>query len=419
MTYSQPTGRSTADALVVGGGLSGGLAALALADAGLAVALVDQLEPAKITSAKRDGRTTAIAYASSRVFKRLGLWDAIAPGAGAIRDILVTEGRGRDRFRRGGAADAFLRFDVTELGEEEALGFIVENHVLLQAIHEGLRRSNSITVRAPARVATLERSGRVAVAILDDGSTIEAGLAVAADGRSSRLRAEAGVKTIEHRYGQTALTVIVRLERDHEGVAHELFTPTGPFAVLPMAGRRASVVWSEDETAAKAIRTLPPSELATLLQDRFGEMLGRVEIDGPVVAYPLGLVFAQRMTAERLVLVGDAAHGIHPIAGQGYNLAVKDVAALAAACGEAAVAGLDIGTADVLQRYERARRFDNTAMAAGTHAVNALFKTEFAPVALARQAGIAAVNRIPPLRTFFMREAGGDVGALPPLMRPL
>lgn len=407
------------DIAIIGGGLSGGLAALALADAGLSTLLIDRAPVDALNAPARDGRTTALAYASARAFRRLGLWDDIAPEAGAINDILVTEGRGRDRFRAGGAAAAFLRFDARELADEEALGHIVENHVLRRAIYAGLARAREVTVLAPAEVASLTPGASSIEVGLRDGSAVRARLAVAADGRPSPTRALMNIRTFEKSFHQTALTVIVRHERDHEGVAHELFTPTGPFAILPMTDNRASIVWSEKTAAAEAIARRDAATIERMLQDRCGEALGAVRLDGPVVGYPLGLVFATRMVGERFALLGDAAHGIHPIAGQGYNLAVKDVAALAQVCGEAAAAGLDIGAADVLARYARARQFDNATMAFGTDAINALFANDFAPLRLARQAGVALVNRIPAAREFFMREAGGDVGALPPLMRSL
>ena len=405
------------DVAIIGGGLSGGLAALALADAGITSVLIDKAAADELNAPARDGRTTAIAYASARVFKRLGLWDDIAPEAGPIRDILVTEGRGRDRFRPGGAASAFLRFDARELENEDALGFIVENHVLRRAIYAGLARSTDVDVLAPAEVATLTpRDSSIDIGLLD-GTSLHARLAVAADGRPSPARALMNIRTVEKSFRQTALTVIVRHERDHEGVAHELFTPRGPFAILPMTDNRASIVWTEETDAAGAVARQEPVTVERMLQDRCGEALGALHLDGPVVGYPLGLIFATRMAGDRFALLGDAAHGIHPIAGQGYNLAVKDVAAFAQVCGEAASAGLDIGAPDVLARYARARHFDNAAMAFGTDAINALFKNDFPPLSLARQAGVALVNRVPAARKFFMREAGGDVGALPPLMR--
>jgi len=407
------------DAVVVGGGLNGALCALALADAGLAVAVVDALDPASLGSEARDGRTTAIAFASARAFRRLGLWDEIAPEAGAIRDILCTDGRPRDRFRRGGAADAFLRFDARELGGDGALGYIVENRLLRRVLADAIRASNPVDLVAPAKCGGVEARGSSARVSLEDGRAFDASLVVAADGRRSRLRAAAGIKTIERRYGQTAFSLPVRLERDHEGIAHELFTPSGPFAVLPMAGRRASIVWSEKDAVSNAMADRGTAALERFLADRFGPMLGRVEIDGPVQRWPLTLVLATRMRAERLALLGDAAHGIHPIAGQGYNLGVKDVCVLAEEVGNAVAAGLDPGAPDVLARYERRRRFDNAAMAFGTDAINTLFGITWAPVARAREAGMALVNRTGPLRRFFMREAGGDVGALPALMREI
>jgi 2-octaprenyl-6-methoxyphenol hydroxylase len=230
------------------------------------------------------------------------------------------------------------------------------------------------------------------------------------------LRARAGVKASAWPYPQTAIVATVGHERPHKGVAHEYFLPSGPFAILPMTQNRCSIVWTERSEAAAAYLKLDDEQFLRALRDRFGEFLGPLHLAGPRFSYPLGLQFSHDFVAPRLALVGDAARSIHPIAGQGYNLAVKDAAALGEILGDAARIGLDIGSLSVLERYQRWRRFDSASLAFGTDAVNRLFSNDHPPVRLLRGAGLAAVNRVGALRRFFMRQAGGDLGRLPALM---
>lgn len=405
-----------ADAIIVGGGLAGGLCALALAQEGLNVALVDAEAPARFREEAFDSRTTALAYACARVFRRLGLWPAIEPHAEPIRDILVTDGRAPSAVRQGAASAFHLHFDSRELETGEALGFIVENRILRGAIYDRIGAEPRIRLHAPARATDPEFGAASARITLDSGARIEAPLIVAADGKASRLRASAGIRVNNWGYGQTAIVTTVAQERPHEGVAQELFLPSGPFAILPLTDNRSSIVWTERSEAARAYLALDDAAFLAELSRRFGDYLGALSLAGPRFGYPLAFHLAAAFAGHRLALIGDAAHAIHPIAGQGYNLGVKDIAALAEVLGDAAGIGLDIGSMSTLERYQRWRRFDSATLAFGTDALNRLFSNDFGPLRLARDLGMGAVNAVAPLRTFFMRQAGADVGRLPALM---
>lgn len=400
------------DAIVVGGGLGGGLGALALAHAGLEVALIDAQDPVKLRALSYDGRTTAIAYACARVFRRLGLWNAFTAEAEPILDILVTDGSGPGRP----AGQAFLHFDSRELEAGEPLGWIVENCALRNALLDGVAREERVTLFAPSEVVDVAFGAGAAVVALKDGTRLSAPLIVGADGRYSQLRARAGIKVSTWSYPQTAIVATVAHERPHKGVAHEYFLPSGPFAILPMTRQRSSLVWTETATAAEVYLKLDDEAFLDAIAARFGEFLGAVSLAGPRWSYPLAFHLSSTFVAPRLALIGDAARAIHPIAGQGFNLGVKDVAALAEVIGDAARLGQDLGSLSVLEDYQRWRRFDSVSLALGTDAVNRLFSNDWLPLRLARGAGLAAANRSAPLRQFFMRQAGGDIGRLPSLM---
>ncbi|WP_411816751.1 UbiH/UbiF/VisC/COQ6 family ubiquinone biosynthesis hydroxylase [Hyphococcus sp. DH-69] len=404
------------DIAIVGGGLAGGLAALAFASKDFSCAIIDAGDPKKMRTAGFDGRTTAISYASARVFRRLDLWDQIAPHAEPIRDILVTDGRAKSRFDEGTVSSFHLHFDSRELGDDQPLGFIVENRILRNVMFDAIATHDNITLIAPAKRNATQFDSARAVVTLEDGQEIVAALVVAADGRMSSLRAEANIKTNQWRYRQTGIVATVAHERPHEGVAQEFFLPAGPFAILPMTENRSSLVWTEKSDAADAYMRLDDDKFRIEIENRFGEYLGALEPAGPRWSYPLAFTLAQSYVAPRLALIGDAAHAIHPIAGQGFNLGVKDIAALVDVITEGRDVGLDIGALTVLQNYQQWRRFDSAALALGTDLLNRLFSNDFTPLRIARDIGMGAVNSIAPLRTFFMRQAGADMGTLPSLM---
>lgn len=403
---SSKTRLSSADVLIVGGGPVGGTLACALSAAGMEVIAVDQADPAAGLDAGFDGRASSIALGSQRILDALGLWAGMEPHAAPIRHIRVSEGE----------SPLFLHYDERDTGGPP-FGYMVENRFIRKALFDRIPTLDTVRLLAPARVDGLERSGSGVEARLADGRRISARLIVGADGRASGVRAGAGIRVTGWPYRQTAIVCTVAHERPHDFVAHEHFLPTGPFAVLPLLGNRSSIVWTERKDLAPAIMALDEAEFLAELEHRFGDYLGRLRVVGPRWSYPLSLQHAETAIALRLALVGDAAHAMHPIAGQGLNMGLRDVAALTEVLAEARRLGLDIGADTVLERFQRWRRFDNTLMLAMTDGLNRLFSNAIGPVRLARGLGLAAVNRMPPLKRLFVRSAMGLAGRLPRLMQ--
>lgn len=395
-----------ADVLVIGGGLVGGTLACALAEGGLTIAVVEIGDPNDALAADFDGRASAVALSSRRLLEGIGVWQKMEAEACPILDIRVSEGESR----------LFLHYDHREVGDEP-LGHMVENRFIRRGILERMRELAQVRLLAPARVTNLQRGPGMVEATLADGRHVSAPLVVGADGRFSRVREEAGIRVTRWSYGQYGIVCTVAHEHSHQNIAHERFLPTGPFAILPLLANRSSIVWTERDNLAKAMMKLDDAEFTAELAARFGDFLGGVTVVGPRWSYPLSLQYAQTSMAHRVVLVGDASHAMHPIAGQGLNMGWRDVAALAEVLVDARRLGMDLGAADVLERYDRWRRFDNTLMLAMTDALNRLFSNDIAPLKLARDTGLAVVNRIPPLKKLFMRHAMGVVGELPKLMR--
>jgi 2-octaprenyl-6-methoxyphenol hydroxylase len=395
-----------ADIAIVGGGMVGATLALALGGAGFRVALVDRAPDTVLLSDQHDGRGSAIALGSERVLAALGVWERLHGEAGPILDIRVSDGPSR----------LFLHYDHRDVNDE-ALGYIVENRHLRRALAAALAACPQVTRRAPVALAHLERTN-CATLRLSDGSALSAALVVGADGRESAVRAAAGIALTAWRYPQTAIVCTVHLERPHRGVAHERFLAAGPFALLPLKDpHRASIVWTESNRHVDAMMAFDDAAFSREMTGRFGDSLGALAVEGKRWTWPLGLHHAARYVDARLALVGDAAHGIHPIAGQGLNLGLRDVAALAEVLVDARRLGLDIGSVSVLERYQAWRRPDNVALLVATDGLNRLFTTDLAPVRLARDLGLAAVNRLPPLKKLFMRHAMGLLGDLPRLTR--
>jgi 2-octaprenyl-6-methoxyphenol hydroxylase len=396
-----------AELVIAGAGLTGMLLAVACAGAGLEVAIVDPQDPAAMLEYGFDGRTSAIAYGSRLVFDGIALWPEIAAEAEPICEIRVADD---DSL-------LFLHYDSRDLGGETPLGYIVENRVLRRALLERARALPNLRLLMPRRIAALEASVTGAVAVIDGGERLRARLVAAADGKESPLRRAAGIRAIEWRYRQTGIVTTVAHARPHGGIAVEHFLPSGPFAILPMTGNRSSIVWTEHADLAPRLLALPEAEFAAELRARFGDYLGDIEPIGPRWAYPLALLQAERYVARRLALVGEAAHVIHPIAGQGLNIAIRDVAALAELIIDARRLGLDIGEAPVLEQYERRRRFDALLLAAVTDVLNRLFSNAIPPIRLARDLGLAMVNRLPPLKRLLMHHAMGTLGDRPRLSK--
>jgi 2-octaprenyl-6-methoxyphenol hydroxylase len=409
---------SSPDVIIAGAGMAGATLALALAHGGLTPLLIDpqpfeaQLEPTF------DGRSSAIAFSSFRAWDAIGVGDGLRPHAQRIEQILVTDGHSAGASSPG-PSPFYLRFDAAEIADRvqsEPLGYMIENRRTRAGLSRAVEAAG-ITVLAPSKIASAAFEAAGARVTLSDGREVTAPLVVGAEGRASPLRRLAGIDTIGWGYGQSGVVATVRLEKPHGGVAHEYFLPSGPFAILPLTDNRASLVWTEKTLAADALRTARPEVLLSLLRRRFGPFLGEITIEGPTFVYPLSMQLAERLTAPRLALLGDAAHGIHPIAGQGLNLGLKDAAALSQVLVDAARLGEDIGSAAVLGRYAAWRRFDNVSVAAAMEVFTRLFSNDIPALRLARGLGMAAVNRIGPARRFFMQEAGGAVGDLPRLFR--
>ena len=392
--------------IVVGGGLTGLTLAIACASAGTAVAVIDREDPATMLDEPFDGRTTAIAHGSMRVLEGIGLWPLVAGAAEPILEIRVADD----------GSPLFLHYDHRDVGEDP-LGYIVENRVLRRALMARARTLPSLAHLAPATVVAVERGSASVRATLADGRVLKGELVAACDGRQSPLRREAGIATVAWDYPQWSIVCTVEHVLPHQGVAVEHFLPAGPFAILPMMGNRSSIVWTERTDLVPTLMGLPAAAFALELKRRFGDFLGAISVVGPRWSYPLSLMHATRYAAPRLVLVGDAAHVIHPIAGQGLNLGIRDIAALAELIVDARRLGLDVAQPGLLERYERWRRLDNLALAAVTDGLNRLFSNAFPPLRSLRDFGLAAVNRMPPLKRLLMRHAMGLVGDLPRLAR--
>jgi 2-octaprenyl-6-methoxyphenol hydroxylase len=393
--------------VIAGAGLTGMLLGVACAGAGLQVAVVDPQEPSAMLTPGFDGRTSAIAYGSRLVFDGIALWPDIAAEAEPIREIRVADD----------GSPLFLHYDSRELGGDMPLGYIVENRVLRRALYERARALPNLRLITPHRIEAVEASATGAVALLDDGERLRARMVAAADGSKSPLRQAAGIRSTQWRYNQTGIVTTVAHARLHGGIAVEHFLPSGPFAILPMTGNRSSIVWTEHADLAPRILALPEAEFAAELRARFGGFLGEIEPVGPRWAYPLALLQAERYVTRRLALVGEAAHVIHPIAGQGLNIAIRDVAALAELIVDQRRRGLDIGDDWVLERYQRWRRADALLLAAVTDGLNRLFSNTIPPLRLARDLGLAAVHRLPPLKRLLMHHAMGTLGDRPRLAR--
>ena len=399
------------DIAIIGGGLNGPALALALVQAGQRVTLIDALGTSVRRGAKFDGRSYALALTSGRLLQGLGVWDAVADHAQPMLEIKVTDGRAGD-----GPSPMFMHFDHAEI-EEGPMGHMVQDRHLRHALLEAVKAAPEITQLNKQTVVAQEVDASGITLTLESGKTIRARLAVGADGRGTGTGARADIKRIEWGYDQTALVCAIAHEKPHCGVAHQFFMPQGPLAILPLTDNRSSIVWSETATNAAAIHALPDEAYLDVLRPRFGSFLGDISLAGARYTYPLSLSLAHEMTAPRVALVGDAAHGVHPIAGQGLNAGLRDVAALAEVIADAARRGEDVGSDAALARYQQWRRFDNATLALATDSFNRLFSNDNPLVRMARDVGMAAVNALPGLRRGFMREAAGLTGDLPRLMR--
>lgn len=399
------------DVVISGGGLAGLPLALALGQAGLDVTVVDMLDPVADLDPAFDGRVSSIADASLAMLGALGVTRHLEGKLQPINDIIVTDGRLGEPV-----APFFLHFDHREIGDAP-LGMMVENRHLRQALKAALAQTDTVTLLAPDRIDTFETTSSRNLIRLRSGKQLECRLLVGADGRGSQVREQVGIGTFGWDYGQSGIVTTVEHALPHEGVAQEYFLPSGPFAVLPMVGNRSSLVWTERTDLADALLGLDDEGFGVECAKRFGPYLGEMAPVGPRWSFPLSLQFARDYVRPRVALVADAAHGIHPIAGQGLNLGLRDVAALADVVVDSHRLGLDFGSLVALERYQRWRRFDNVSLGLACDGLNRLFSNDSMPLRVLRDAGLGLVNQIGPARRFFMRLASGGVGDLPRLMQ--
>ena len=396
------------DVLVVGGGMVGAALVCACLGKGLRIALVETREPRRSWPAGEvDLRVSALNRASQRVLTRLGAWDRILQlGASPYREMRVWDAVG------GGS----IHFDSADLGEPD-LGHIVENRVTQLSLWERLEGSDEVTLFCPAALSEIELTADAALVDLKDGRRLSARLLVGADGRDSRVRGRVGIATQGWLYDQRAIVANVAVQEWHRETAWQRFLPTGPLAFLPLTDGRCSIVWSAIETRAEELLALEDADFRRELEAAIEGRLGAISDIGPRAAFPLRLQHAEHYVKPRLALIGDAAHAVHPLAGQGVNLGFLDVAALAAALDEALERRRDIGGLWTLRRYERARRGENMLMLGAMDGFKRMFSNSLPPLAALRSAGLSAVDRLTPAKQLFMRHALGLGESLPPLAR--
>lgn len=395
------------DIIIVGGGLNGPAFALAAAREGFNVTIIDSLPVDRRKKADFDGRSYALSLGSQRLLRAIGVWDTVSADAQPMLEIKVTDGRAGE-----GPSPWMMHFDHAEI-EEGPMGFMVEDRHLRRAFLDAMDGDARVTHLAGETVVAQDE-GAVTLA---SGKTLRAALIVGCDGRKSGTAERAGIKRTGWGYGQTAVVCAVKHDKPNGGIAHQFFMPSGPLAILPLTGDRSSIVWSETDARATALMAMDNAEFLNALRPAFGSFLGDIALTGKRFSYPLGLTLANSFVAPRVALVGDAAHGVHPIAGQGLNAGLRDVAALAEVLSDARMRGEDIGNALVLKRYESWRRFDTTKLAVATDTFNRLFSNDNPLVRAARDFGMGVVNAMPGVRRGFIREAAGLNGDLPRLMR--
>ncbi|MFC0281281.1 FAD-dependent monooxygenase [Falsigemmobacter intermedius] len=399
------------DVIIAGGGLNGPALALALAQAGFHVTLVDARPDGARAAEGFDGRAYALALASQRLLAALGVWPEVAREATAIEAIRTSDG-----VPQGASVPFFLSFDRGEL-DEGPMGFLLEDRYLHKALVAAIAAEPKIRRLSGVSVVAQEAGPEAISVTLSTGEGLSARLLVGCDGRGSGVAGRAGIRRQGWGYGQTALVNALQLDAPHSGVAHQVFLPGGPVAILPLSRDRVSIVWSEEERAAARIRDLPDSDYLDLLMEKIGHLTGPAQLTGDRFSYPLSLSLAESYIAPRVALAGDAAHGIHPIAGQGLNLGLRDVAALAEVLADARARGEDLAAGNVLERYQTWRRFDATSLALGMDVVNRLFSNHSPLARGLRGLGMRAVAALDAPRRSFIREAAGLSGELPRLLQ--
>ena len=394
------------DCIVIGGGLSGLTTTLALSKIGLSVAIIDKTSLKIVKKNEGDQRTTAVSASGKKVFEALDVWDSLKKGAEPILDIVVSE-----KGKKG-----HLSFDHQTVGTEP-MGHILDNIELKNSLISSIRSQKNIQLFPFKSLNNFfPKTGAVTID-LNDGSSYEAALLVAADGRNSDGRRIAKIKSTNIDYNQSSIVFTVGHEKPHRGTAYEQFTTGGPIASLPLRGNKSSVVWSEDTEVVESLMQLDDKDFAAAASYRLNDCLGKMTIIGQRKVFPLKLNYADTIIANRFAMVGDAAHGLHPIAGQGFNLGLRDIANLTEEISNARRLGLDIGSFETLRSYQAARRFDNFSLVAATDGLNRLFTDNNKIVRFIRSSGLDAINTMNPIKNLFMRLAMGEVGSLPHLLK--
>jgi 2-octaprenyl-6-methoxyphenol hydroxylase len=400
----------SADVIIFGGGLVGLALASALDSSGLSAIVVDPADPAPRTTAAFDGRTSAVSSSSMRMLQTIGVADELAEPGCPILTITVADGP-----KPGG-----LHFEAKD---DEPLGWMHENRHLRAALQTRAEAGPNSWLLWKSRIAEVDRGDHGVVVALEDGRKLSAPLLVAADGRNSPMRESAGIRVARWRYDHQAIVSVLRHERPHANVAYEIFYPTGPFALLPMTddagGHRSAIVWSVPQEDAAGWLSLDDGDFAAEAQAAMGGFLGKIELLAPRSSFPLGFHHAAQITARRLALVGDSAHAIHPIAGQGLNLGFRDAAALAQVLVEGARLGLDLGDQQLLDRYQRWRSLDSLSVAVATDSLTRIYGVPGKMASAVRRFGMGLIERISPIRNRLMSEARGTSGDLPLLLRGL
>lgn len=384
------------DVIIVGAGMVGMSMAIALARVGLNIAIIEKYNIDTHFEEKFDGRVSAIALGSKHILDNIGVWEFMSEHAEPIWDIRVTDG----------TTPFFLHYDHTEVGSNP-FGYIVENRYIRHALHQAAASHKNIKLIDNFSVEDLNQTEYNATITGKDNETLSARLIIAADGRISQVRTMAGIGTTTWNYGQTAIVTTIEHSLAHNGLAQERFFPIGPFAVLPMTGNRSSLVWVEPDDRVKLYLELPEDEFVQEISERVGDYLGDIRTIGGRFSYPLSMLHAKKYASMRVAVIGDAAHGMHPIAGQGVNLGFRDVAALSELITKQYNLGLDIGGEDVLANYDNLRKFDNISMLAITDILNRLFSNNILPIRVVRDIGLWTVGRLPIVKKLFMKHAMG------------
>jgi 2-octaprenyl-6-methoxyphenol hydroxylase len=402
--------KNHADVIILGGGLIGLTQALALAAHGISSHVIDRADPATMLADDFDGRTSAISSSSLKMFDAIGLGDLLAGKGCPIEQIWVSDG-----LKPGS-------LDFVPGKDDGFLGQMFENRLLRRMLYEAAKANPHIQLHMPVTVSTKSRAAQGVDVTLSDNQALHAALLIVAEGRKSETRDEAGISIAQWQYKHTAIVGAITHEKPHNNIAYEIFYPTGPFAVLPMlddaAGRhRSAIVWSQTRNDAPAYLKLSPRAFSAELEKAMGGILGSVDLAAPLSSYPLGFHHAAKIVAERLVLIGDSAHGIHPIAGQGLNLGLRDVAALTQVLVEGMRLGLDLGDPQLLERYDRWRSVDTLLVAVATDGLNRLFSIPGKTASAVRRFGLGLVQRTRPAKALFMAEARGESGDLPGLLK--